>query len=169
MKNLIIGLLNRKKGLVQEEERKNKKKTNMLWVGIFFAIIGLSGIGILWFYSPHLANRLRKEGIVRKAKVLNISVSQGKTPNYYADLEVDMGDGTKRIIESVHAGPQLRSQGEVGSTWTVYQLPDQPDVVYGPPDAYDPRANKLTFIVLSVFAVSMVMGGGLLIFLGLRT
>lgn len=136
----------------------------MLIGGMVLSVLGAVGLVMLLYVAPRLAERLRTEGIRRTAKVLDIKVGTGRIPQYFADLEVEMEDGSKRVILSVLAPPALREQGGVGSTWTIYQLPDQPNEVYPGPDQADPRKNQFVWSVLVVMAAAFLGGGAYLIF-----
>lgn len=136
----------------------------MLVAGVFLVGMGVFGLVMLLYVAPRLSERLRTEGIRRTAKVLDIKVGTGRIPNYFADLEVEMEDGSKRVILSAPAPPALREQGGVGSTWTIYQLPDQPTEVYAGPDQMDPTKNRFPWTVLVVMAAGLVFLGGYLIY-----
>ncbi len=141
----------------------------VFWVLAVMMLVAWSvGVVLILFYLPRLSDRLRTEGIQRPARVLDIKVGSGRAPNYYADLEVQREDGTRHVIHSALVSRSFLEQGGVGSTWTIYQLPDQPNNVYGPPEAFDPRRKLLVAGVMLVVAIGMVVLWGYLIVRALR-
>ncbi len=136
----------------------------MLVSGVALAVLGVLGLVMLLFIAPRQAERLRTEGIRRTAKVLDLKAGSGRIPDYFADLEIQMEDGSTKVVLSAPAPPSLREQGGVGSTWTIYQLPDQPSEVYPAPEHSDPAKNKLVYGVLLAMAAGFLGGGGYLVF-----
>lgn len=144
---------------------KPKEKSKVLTAGIIMSLFGIGGLAVM-FYALRMDSRLLREGVPATAKVLQL-VNHGNRVDgheYWAELEVDAGDGTTVHLEMVQVAVDLARQGGVGSTWKVLLLPDRPGEVFPRPELQDPREQAAVRWVLFVAASGMLAGGVFFLF-----
>ena len=109
-------------------------RAKWLVLGIVACGVGIAGLALLLDVML-LDARLAREGISRTARVVRlVDADTGDGHEYWAELDLDLGDGTTRRVEYAMVSEELARQGGAGSTWNVVMLPDQPNDFYSPAD-----------------------------------
>ncbi len=139
-------------------------RAKLLVAGIIVCACGLVGAGLLVDVLL-LDARLAREGIPRTAKVVRLSDlgSSSENHEYWAELDIDLGDGQTSHLDYAMVHEELARQGGAGSTWKILMLPDRPTDLFPPRDATSGVYSNPIFWVQALCAAGLLAIGVFLI------